>query len=381
MRGYAIAAEKSLGQIWNELTKKGWLFRKSLGLSDDRRYLPPGGSLKGTEGVDYLLGDESLMRYCRRQGWPEIGCGKANAEAKSSSKSHPSTTGSALTTTVTTTSASKTPDIKSSAAKKPSAKKMPVAKKPVSKKPVAKISAAKRCAAKRSASSSSSSAARRRKRAAVDKTTAQDTTPAAVPDAVVPDITDIDIPDVEDTGPDTTQEPVPEVTTTSAEVTSDDDRLFGPLESDDLNVGEESANGSVEDDTEVSADEVDEEPVTFELDAGDLDRLQEEEWNYFDERHSGQVQVDAAPLYDGPSSPTKAALAYAENPLAIFYFFLPKELWRRIAAETNKYRLDSVDEVTQGIRRHALEKRLTTPSTTVLSVEEYRVKLRRKNSM
>ncbi|KUF89287.1 WD repeat-containing protein 31 [Phytophthora nicotianae] len=139
MRGYAIAAEKSLGQIWNELTKKGWLFRKSLGLSDDRRYLPPGGSLKGTDGVDYLL--------------------------------------------------------------------------------------------------------------------------AAVPDAVVPDITDIDIPDVEDTGPDTTQEPVSEVTTTSAEVTSDDgttagrslldafgsddfldafcrDRLFGPLESDDLNVGE-----------------------------------------------------------------------------------------------------------------------------------------------
>ncbi|ETM01275.1 hypothetical protein L917_02119 [Phytophthora nicotianae] len=303
---------------------------------------------------------------------------------------------------------------------------MPVAKKPVSKKPVAKISAAKRCAAKRSASSSSSSAARRRKRAAVDKTTAQDTTPAAVPDAVVPDITDIDILDVEDTGPDTTQEPVPEVTTTSAEVTSDDgttvgrslldafgsddfldafcrDRLFGPLESDDLNVGEvdwllgldsdlegdeesmlhdENNNADlVEDDTEVSADEVDEEPVTFELDAGDLDRLQEEEWNYFDERHSGQVQVDVAPLYDGPSCPTKAALAYAENPLAIFYFFLPKELWRRIAAETNKYRLDSVDEVTQGTRRRALEKRLTTPSTTVLSVEEYRVKLRRKNSM
>ncbi|ETI54946.1 hypothetical protein F443_02324 [Phytophthora nicotianae P1569] len=72
MRGYAIAAEKSLGQIWNELTKKGWSFRKSLGLSDDRRYLPPGGSLKGTEGVDYFLGDESLMRYCRRQGWPEF---------------------------------------------------------------------------------------------------------------------------------------------------------------------------------------------------------------------------------------------------------------------------------------------------------------------
>ncbi|KUF92453.1 hypothetical protein AM587_10006184 [Phytophthora nicotianae] len=82
---------------------------------------------------------------------------------------------------------------------------------------------------------------------------------AAVPDAAdtVPDITDIAIPDVEDTTP----EPVPEATTTSAEITTDDgttagrslldafysdnfldalrrDRSFGPLESDDLNMGE-----------------------------------------------------------------------------------------------------------------------------------------------
>ncbi|GMF35041.1 unnamed protein product [Phytophthora fragariaefolia] len=55
MKGYAYATEKSLGQMWNELTKKGWPFRKSLGLSDDRRYLHPGGNLKGKEGVDYFL--------------------------------------------------------------------------------------------------------------------------------------------------------------------------------------------------------------------------------------------------------------------------------------------------------------------------------------
>ncbi|ETL34852.1 hypothetical protein L916_12967, partial [Phytophthora nicotianae] len=45
------------------------------------------------------------------------------------------------------------------------------------------------------------------------------------------------------------------------------------------------------------------------------------------------------PLYDGSSGPTRSALAYATNPLAIFYFFLPKELWRKIAEETNTYPL------------------------------------------
>ncbi|ETK82534.1 hypothetical protein L915_12092 [Phytophthora nicotianae] len=174
------------------------------------------------------------------------------------------------------------------------------------------------------------------------------------------------------------------------------DHLFEPLESGVLNVGgaewllrldselegdeksilededsdedrEESDAGSVENDTEVLADEVDEDPVTFELDTHDLNHIQEEEWDYFEERPSGQVLVDAAPLYDGPSGPTKAALVYAENPLAIFYFFLPKELWSRIADETNKYLPDSADEVTQGMHRSAREKRLTKPLISLSS--------------
>jgi hypothetical protein len=48
--------EKSFQQIWRELTKKGWPSKKSTGRSNDQRYIPPGGSVKGTKGVDFFVG-------------------------------------------------------------------------------------------------------------------------------------------------------------------------------------------------------------------------------------------------------------------------------------------------------------------------------------
>ncbi|KAE8975808.1 hypothetical protein PF011_g24317 [Phytophthora fragariae] len=47
--------EKSFQQIWHELTKTGWTYKKSTGLCNDQRYVPPGGSAKGTEGVDLFV--------------------------------------------------------------------------------------------------------------------------------------------------------------------------------------------------------------------------------------------------------------------------------------------------------------------------------------
>ncbi|ETK71825.1 hypothetical protein L915_20992 [Phytophthora nicotianae] len=67
MRGYAVAAEKFLGQVWNELTNKYWSFRKSLGLSDDRAVICLHKLV-----LFVLTGDESLMRYCCRQGKLEL---------------------------------------------------------------------------------------------------------------------------------------------------------------------------------------------------------------------------------------------------------------------------------------------------------------------
>jgi hypothetical protein len=46
-------------------------------------------------------------------------------------------------------------------------------------------------------------------------------------------------------------------------------------------------------------------------------------------------------------------MEYASNPLASFYLFIPKELWRKIADETNKFCLESVDEIAQAMRSRA----------------------------
>jgi hypothetical protein len=51
-----LAFEKSFQQIWRELTKKGWTYRRSTGLSNAQRYLPPDGNLKGAEGIDFFVG-------------------------------------------------------------------------------------------------------------------------------------------------------------------------------------------------------------------------------------------------------------------------------------------------------------------------------------
>ncbi|ETP04702.1 hypothetical protein F441_18583 [Phytophthora nicotianae CJ01A1] len=73
MKTFAYATEKDITQMWRELSKKGWKLCKSRGLSNDGRYLPPGGSVQGTEGVDFFLGNDSLMAYCRKQGWLAFG--------------------------------------------------------------------------------------------------------------------------------------------------------------------------------------------------------------------------------------------------------------------------------------------------------------------
>ncbi|KAE9262882.1 hypothetical protein PR003_g33369, partial [Phytophthora rubi] len=191
------------------------------------------------------------------------------------------------------------------------------------------------------------------------------------------------------------------------------DTLFEATDPDDLNVGvddwllalDSEGEGDEEsillDEGDIGADEevdgellsseedqlddehapVSEAPVEFELTDEALDRLQADEWEVFHEPASNQVLHDAAPRYDGPSGPTRAALAYASSPLAIFYCFLPKELWRKIAEESDKFRKDSINEIAQAMRARARQRRESVPSTIVLSVDEYKAKLKRKNAI
>ncbi|GMF59598.1 unnamed protein product [Phytophthora fragariaefolia] len=186
------------------------------------------------------------------------------------------------------------------------------------------------------------------------------------------------------------------------------DRLFERTDPEDLNIGDDDWLLALDSDAEgdedsIRQDENDEEgdpvadfdegdesddneggefdsvPVEFDLTGDDLDRLQADEWETYDEHHASQLRHDALPLYDGPFGPTRAALAYAENPLAIFYFFLPKELWRKIATQTNKFRLDSIDGIVSHMRARARQRRERAPSTIVMSVDEYKTKLKRKS--
>ncbi|ETP40057.1 hypothetical protein F442_12553 [Phytophthora nicotianae P10297] len=303
---------KTFQLMWYQLTKQGWSFRKSVGLSNDQRYVPPDGNVKGTEGVDVFVGEKSLVKHYEA------------------------------------------------------------------------ITEERQCVPESCEVPFPSEAVR-----------VTDSGQFAVPD-VMEDV----VESAEDDIPEEFQREATRARD-SRFVTLDDfdsedfltalrrDRLFEPLDSDDLNAeGDEDTilvdkDSSDSSDDELTASPLDdddaEDPVEFALRKPELDRLQLEEWETYDEHHSSELQVDAAPLYDGPYGPTKAAFAFADSPLAMFYFFLPKELWRRIAEETNTYRIACIHDDAVTARARALKRRQTEPSTLMLTVEEYRAKLRRKH--
>ncbi|OWY96564.1 hypothetical protein PHMEG_00033141 [Phytophthora megakarya] len=92
-------------------------------------------------------------------------------------------------------------------------------------------------------------------------------------------------------------------------------------------------------------------------DSEQLDELAEGGWETYDEHRSSGVLVDPAPLYTGTSGPTRPTLACAENPLAILYLFLPNKLWRKVAAESNAFREENINEVAEKMRERAQAQR------------------------
>ncbi|KAG1703571.1 hypothetical protein DVH05_007515 [Phytophthora capsici] len=94
-------------------------------------------------------------------------------------------------------------------------------------------------------------------------------------------------------------------------------------------------------------------------DMGDPDFLSDAElatikssWTVYDEHHSSELQLDGATdLYDGRHGPTESARAFADSPLGLFYYFMPKLLWIKIAEESNRHRLAMIDTVAQEQQR------------------------------
>lgn len=67
-----------------------------------------------------------------------------------------------------------------------------------------------------------------------------------------------------------------------------------------------------------------------------LKKMRADGWEFDTTKHP--ERLDPYPgLYSGGYGPTEAVLEAAESPLSLFFFFMPRRLWRRIATESNRY--------------------------------------------
>ncbi|KAG2864100.1 hypothetical protein PC113_g4879 [Phytophthora cactorum] len=103
------------------------------------------------------------------------------------------------------------------------------------------------------------------------------------------------------------------------------------LNSDDDSDADDEDDVEWEEDWEIG-EFSDEEPDPVEWKSG---------WGY-DPDNFGPDPTYAADLYDGPYGPSDSVLAVAEDPLALFFYFLPPRLWTQIAVETNRYHTESI---------------------------------------
>ena len=60
-------------------------------------------------------------------------------------------------------------------------------------------------------------------------------------------------------------------------------------------------------------------------------------------------------LYDGPSGPVQDLLQVAESPRALFFYFMPKKLWRTIAYQSNLYRKQQLGSRVAAIKKNKLD--------------------------
>ncbi|POM79255.1 LOW QUALITY PROTEIN: Hypothetical protein PHPALM_3124 [Phytophthora palmivora] len=225
------SAEKTFKQVWRELSKQGWTYKKSTGLSDDHRYIPPSGSVKGDPGrvVTEVVGPVE-----------RVSNGVSLGDFDS-------------------------PNF---------------------------LDALKRDCLFQVVDSGDHNIAEN------DWLRALDSDAEGDEDSILNDEVD---------------------------------------EEDGQDIAEGDDDQSEEDTVDVRCDG--DIPLEFELTDDELTRLQINGWDIFDDQPSHQVLRDAAPLYDGPTGPTRAALAYAENTLAIFFPFYLENCGEKLQRKQSNFEL------------------------------------------
>ncbi|KAE9263237.1 hypothetical protein PR003_g33230, partial [Phytophthora rubi] len=70
-----------------------------------------------------------------------------------------------------------------------------------------------------------------------------------------------------------------------------------------------------------------------------LDEMKRTGWEVLPDNIVAEVTNESAvdKLYDGYCGPSRDIMAAAKSPLKLFYYFMPKTFWRKVAAQTNLY--------------------------------------------
>ncbi|POM78602.1 hypothetical protein PHPALM_3846, partial [Phytophthora palmivora] len=136
------------------------------------------------------------------------------------------------------------------------------------------------------------------------------------------------------------------------------ENLFGPVDVDDVNLSDEPFLCSAESEDEGSAfdeqeggeedyvDDVESDP-DFE-DVSEVFRQDDAECvSLLVPGGNSELKLDGAALYNGRWGTTKSAAAFAESPIGMFFYFLPKSLWKKIALESDAYRQRSIPVIAQ----------------------------------
>ncbi|OWZ05992.1 LOW QUALITY PROTEIN: hypothetical protein PHMEG_00021815 [Phytophthora megakarya] len=173
------------------------------------------------------------------------------------------------------------------------------------------------------------------------------------------------------------------------------ENLFGPVDKDDVNLldaPDESNSESDADNEDVMADNAVPVIVDGVEDLGEVP-IDAEAPNYgmfgMTKKHCAvlviqvglytmkhtvvrELQLPAAlDYYNGPWGPTRSAVAYSDSPLAMFFYFLPKALWIRIADETNRYREQNIGALHAGPNRtKLLARQAKDPRVSVPNLED-----------
>ncbi|ETL31837.1 hypothetical protein L916_15444, partial [Phytophthora nicotianae] len=135
------------------------------------------------------------------------------------------------------------------------------------------------------------------------------------------------------------------------------------------------------------ADEVESDPVfddesgVFQQDDAAMRGLGESGWKIYDQDHCADRSLSGADLYTGRWGITKSAAAFADSPLSMLFYFLPKALWKNITAESEAYQKRCIPAIAEKTRERQLAVQARDPKKTVDDLDAIVDKLERQKSI